>query len=116
MESGMKAKWAMAGLIVTLLGAAACTDSDERPSTRASAVDARSVKVGAQQAIAAATAAVPGTAQEVRLESRAGKPEYEVMVLPKEGSSRVRVEVDAASGQVVKSGRGTERDDDDDND
>ncbi len=111
MDSGMKAKWAMAGLIVTLLGAAACTDSDEaRPVDSASA---RSVKVGAQQAIAAAIAAVPGTALEVRLESRAGKPEYEVMVLPKEGSSRVRVEVDATSGQVVKRGGGTERDDDD---
>lgn len=112
----MKAKYAMAGLLVAL-AVAACRDSDEERSTRAQAVDpqsVKSVKIDAQQAMAAATTAVPGMAQEVRLESRAGKPEYEVMVLPKGSGSRVRVEVDAASGQVVKSGSSSDEDDDED--
>lgn len=75
-------------------------------------------KIDAQQAIAAATAAVPGSAQQVRLESRGGKPEYEVTVLPKGATSQVRVDVDAISGQVTRSSQGSERakDDDDDDD
>ncbi len=130
MESGMKKKvllFAAAGV----LALAACRDSDEderagaralAPSPQALAGDAASVKpdaatqIDAQQAIAAATAAVPGSAREVRLESRGGKPEYEVTVVPKGGNSRMRVDVDATSGQVLKSGRGTERDGDDDKD
>ncbi len=60
-------------------------------------------KLDAQQAITAAVAAVPGSAQEVRLESRGGKRAYEVTVLPKGSSSRVRVEVDAVTGQVARS-------------
>jgi uncharacterized membrane protein YkoI len=86
--------------VAGVLALASCKDSDEerRSDSRAQAVAPQSVKVDAQQAIAAATAAVPGSAQEVRLESRKGKPEYEVMVLPSGATSRVRVEVDATNG------------------
>src|SRR5215472_11600925 len=67
-----------------LLALASCKDSDERARSAArTASEERSMKppvakIDAQQAIAAATAAVPGSAREVRLESRAGKLEYEV--------------------------------------
>jgi uncharacterized membrane protein YkoI len=100
-------------------------DEDERPRLVASsgrqaapqaesAQAAKTAKIDAQQAIAAATAAVPGSAQEVRLDSRSGKPEYEVAVLPSGASSRVRVEVDATTGQVTKRENESSKDDDDD--
>jgi len=114
--------------LCSVLAVASCKDSDEdeRPGARGLAASpmtagqssnaAQPPKIDAQQAIAAATAAVPGSAQEVRLESRAGKPEYEVSVLPKGASSRVRVEVDATSGQVTRSGGASAKDDDEDED
>lgn len=105
-------------LLAGIFAIASCKDTDEegRSETRAQAAAPTSVKVDATQAIAAATAAVPGSAQEVRLESRGGKPEYEVMVLPSGATSRVRVEVDAATGQVTKSGSTSARNDDEDED
>ena len=54
MESRMKAKYAMAGVLVALAGAG-CKDSDEERSAQGGQTsDPRSVKVDAQHAIAAA--------------------------------------------------------------
>jgi uncharacterized membrane protein YkoI len=122
MESWMRAHGVLL-VASSVLALTACrdTDEDERTTAGAMAVDPKpanaqaqhTAKIGGQQAIAAATAAVPGSAQEVRLESRGGKSEYEVTVLPKGGSSRTHVEVDAATGQVTRSGTAPGDDDED---
>jgi uncharacterized membrane protein YkoI len=115
-ESEMKTRYAIAALLVTL-GGLACKSTGERASTRPSAIDPRSLNVDAQQALAAAIAVVPGSAQEMRLEARGGKPAYEVTVTPKAGGTPVLVEVDATTGQVTRSESATDADhevDDDD--
>ncbi len=112
-------------LAALLALASSCKDTDGKARSSAGATASQErgrsmqpagAKIDAQQAIAAATAAVPGSAREVRLESRAGKPEYEVIVMPKGATSQVRVDVDAVSGQVTRSSQATERDKDDDDD
>jgi uncharacterized membrane protein YkoI len=118
MKKAMKVEFALAGLCAALL-VAGCQSTKSAGSPRSDqGVEARATRVDAQQALAAATAAVPGRAQDVRLESRDGKPEYAVIVLPAAGGSPVRVEVDAASGQVMKSEAAEEsaREDDEDDD
>lgn len=110
-------------LAALLALASSCKDTDEDAQAAAGARTAEGggrplqpagAKIDAQQAIAAATAAVPGSARGVRLESRGGKPEYEVIVMPKGATSPVRVDVDAVSGQVSRSSQATEGDKDDD--
>ncbi len=128
MDPGMKKTSLLLIAALAVVAVSGCTDDDEGPRVRgrtapaqaaagsagAAAGGAPSAKIDAQQAITAATTAVPGSAREVRLDAHGGKPEYDVTVMPKSGGSLVRVEVDAMSGQVVKSGGRADRDDDDD--
>jgi uncharacterized membrane protein YkoI len=67
-----------------------------------------------EQAGNAALAAVPGAIQRTRLERDSGKVVYEVTVQAASGGTLTDVEVDATSGQVLKSAPTRADDDDDD--
>lgn len=119
MESGVRTTWFVAAL-AGVIAMAACEDGERPPAMRSASTiggigSARSAPPGidARRAIAAAITAVPGPAQEARLETHGWKRQYEVTVIPKGGGAPVRVDVDATSGKVLKAVPKTGRDDDD---
>ncbi|MFF3849438.1 PepSY domain-containing protein [Streptomyces sp. NPDC002328] len=89
--------------------AVAVADDDVRGTTQAE-VRADQVKVGAEQAIAAALKAQPGTAVSADLDDGADRG-WEVDVLG-EGDTSYTVRVDPADGRIL--GKETDRDDADD--
>jgi uncharacterized membrane protein YkoI len=101
-------------VVLPLLGAG-CEGRErgERERTSQSQLS-QQTQITQDQARQTALASVPGTAQRVRLERDAGKVVYEVTVQPQSGGALTDVEVDATSGQVVKSAPARADDDDDD--
>ena len=75
---------------------------------------AREATLTPEQAQAAAVAAVPGTVQALRLERDGGPLVYAVVVRPQGGGDPTEVQVDANSGNVVRTLPADREDDDGD--
>lgn len=99
--------------IILLLTGVACEglDADEGGGTNQAPLT-QQAKAAPDQARGAALAAVPGTVQGMRLERAAGKVIYDVDVQPANGGKLTEVEVDATTGQVLKSEPAGNRDTD----
>lgn len=100
-------------VLLPLLGTG-CEGRERGERERASQSQlSQQAQVTQDQASQAALASVPGTVQRVRLERDAGKIVYDVTVQPQGGGALTEVEVDATSGQVLKSQPARADDDDD---
>ncbi len=101
-------------VLLPLLGAG-CEGRERGERDRAGQSQlAQQAQVTQDQASHAALASVPGAVQRVRLERDGGRVVYEVTVQPQSGGALTDVEVDATSGQVLKSEPTRGYDDDDD--
>lgn len=113
MQSGVRLLAGALLIVLPLLGTG-CEGRERGERERASQSQlSQQAQITQDQARQAALASVPGSAQRVRLERDAGRVVYEVTVQPQGGGALTDVEVDATSGQLLKS-EPTRADDDDD--
>ncbi len=103
-------------LVATMLGVAACrrAEAGERGAANRAAL-AQQARISPDQATSIALASLPGTVQGLRMERDEGRVVYEVVVQPRAGALS-DVQVDATSGQVLKTEPAGEREDEDDDD
>jgi uncharacterized membrane protein YkoI len=101
-------------LVALALVGVACERGEGRDRREGNqATLSQQAQITREQASNAALAAVPGAVQRTWLERESGKIVYEVTVQAANGGPLMDVEVDATSGQVLKS-LPTRADDDDD--
>jgi protein-disulfide isomerase len=100
-------------LIVAVPAIGACAGLGGREGPNQAEL-AKHATVSVTDARAAAVAAVPGSVQGMRLDKDAGRVVYAVLVQPVAGGQAQEVEVDANSGQLVKTRPARDREDDGD--
>ena len=109
-------------MILLLVAATACGDADVAGARGREGGEAdqtqlvQQAKITPAQAQAAALAAVPGAVQRTRLERDNGAVVYEVTVAPQGSGASSDVEVDAATGTVVKTQAVNQRGDEESDD
>jgi len=65
-------------------------------------VDANALPISYEQAQSIAVAQVPGAVREIKLECEHGRTLYKVEIQPQAGGRQMELEIDAASGAVLK--------------